>query len=214
MGTGTGAGVSVGGGDVAGAGTSVDGAAAGGAGVDTLVAGVDTSGPGVDTSGVGVEVSPGLGSGTVCRAVLSGNCTFPITRPCKDRVSLLSPWSGSLLCSLWARRSACTCMPCIKAHSCTPWRGHAIVLWQCHGPPPPTHLVQVSSTNPCHSVQLHMCRSKLQASHWLTTIGCHKRLTEKLEVATVSMTSSPKMDVILTCAGRMSGCELIAWMTK
>ena len=49
----------------------------GGAGVVATGAGVDASG-----AGAGAGVVAALGSGTVSRFVLSGNCTFPITLPC------------------------------------------------------------------------------------------------------------------------------------
>lgn len=75
IGGGTGAGVSAGGGLAIGAGVSGGGAATGGAGVVL-------SGAAVEVLGAGVAEVSAFGSGTVCRAVLSGNCTFPITLPC------------------------------------------------------------------------------------------------------------------------------------
>ena len=82
-GGGTAAGVATGGG--VGAGVSAGGGLAMGAGVSG--GGVATGGAGVDVSGAGVPEVSAVGSGTVCRAVLSGNCTFPITLPCTPHIS-------------------------------------------------------------------------------------------------------------------------------
>lgn len=97
VGGGTGAGVSAGGvtatgvatgGRVA-AGVSAGGGLLMGAGVSG--GGVATGGAGVDVSGAGVAEVSAVGSGTVCRAVLLGNCTFPINRPYTPRRSCLTP---------------------------------------------------------------------------------------------------------------------------
>lgn len=48
----------------------------------------------------------------------------------------------------------------------------------------------------------------------LQTIVREGTPTVAMEVAMVSITVSPKMDVILICAGRMSACSLMEFMMK